>query len=143
MLPSTVILPSERKDVPCLRPRLSHAYVKDTQDYVVISTQILASSYKADCPSAGTSCPSPVALDDESCSLSDESTDESFADFTFASEVHFEGLSLKDSMPWACPLPWMTNGDSTTVRLQPRSLPLRPNLEARGRSSPPPMPMEF
>jgi hypothetical protein len=142
MLPSTVILPSAGKDVPNLRPRLSHVYVKDKQDYSVISTQILSSSYP-DFPSKGTSCPSPAASDDETCSMSDESTDGSFADYTFASEVQFEELSLKDSTLWACPLPSMMHGDSATVRLQPRSLPLCPDLEARGNPSPPLMPMDF
>jgi hypothetical protein len=121
MLPSTMNPPSEWEDSPSLRPRLSYLSVEDTQD--------------------SSSCPSPAALDDESCSLSDESTDDSFADFASASEVRFEGLSLKDSTLWACPLPSMMNGDSTSVRLQPRSLSFRPNSEARGKC--PLMPMEL
>jgi hypothetical protein len=137
-LTSTLSLPSEWEDTPILRPRPSYLSIEHTQDNSVISTQMVSSSY-SHFPSEGSSCPSPAALDDESCSLSDESTDESFADFPFANKVRIEGLSLKDPTLWVCPLPSMMNGDSPSVRLQPRSLPLRPHFE----SSPPLMPMEF
>jgi hypothetical protein len=143
MLPSTLSPRTEWEESPILRPRPSYLSIELTQDQSVLSTQIVSSSYPH-FPAAGSCCPSPAALDDESCSLSDESTDESFADYPLASEVHFEGLFLKESTPWACPLPSMINGDSPSVRLHPRSLPLlRPNVDAPGKSSPPLMPMDF
>jgi hypothetical protein len=143
MLPSTLSPRTEWEESPLLRPRPSYPSIEHTQDHSVISTQIVSSSYPH-FPTAGSCCPSPAALDDESCSLSDESTDESLADYPLASEVHFEGLFIKESTLWVCPLPSMINGDSPSVRLHPRSLPLmRPTFDARGKSSPPLMPMAF
>jgi hypothetical protein len=143
MLTSSLSPRSEWEESPILRPRPSFLSIEHTQDHSVISTQMVSSSYPHHFPSEGSSCPSGAALDDESCSLSDESTDESSAGYPFASEVSFDRISLKDSTLWACPLPSMINGDSSSVRLHPRSLPLRPDIAARVNSSPPLMPMAF
>jgi hypothetical protein len=142
MLASTLSPRTELDERPVLRPRPSFLSFEHAQNQNVLSTQIVTSSYPH-FPSADSRCPSAAALDDESCSLSDESTDESFADYSLASGVHFEGPFLKESTLWACSLPSMINGDSSSVRLHPRSLSLRPNFNAQGKSSPPLMPMSM
>jgi hypothetical protein len=141
MLASTFSPRTELDERPVLRPRPSFLSFEHAQNQNVVSTQIVTSPYPH-FPSAGSRCPSPAALDDESCSLSDESTDESFADYLSESEVQVvEGLFLKGSTLWSCSLPSMINSDSSSVRLHPRSLPLRPNSDARGPLMP--MPMDF
>ena len=142
MLTSTLSPPSEWEESPILRPRPSYFSIESKQDHSVLSTQMVSSSYPH-FPCEGSSCPSGAALDDESCSLSDESTDESFADYPFASEVSFDRFSPKDSTIWACPLPSMINRDSSSVRLHPRPLPLRPDIDARVKPFPPLLPMDF
>jgi hypothetical protein len=128
---------------PILKPRSSCLTPEGgTQtEYRVVSKPIVSSSYPH-FPSAGTRCQSPLALDDESFSLSDDSSmDESFSDCFMASEVHFQGISRKEPTPWTCPLPLTLNGDR--FLLQPRSpLSLRPSVEARDNSFLPLMPME-
>jgi hypothetical protein len=147
MLTPTLITPSTWEEYPGLKPRLS-TYMLDANSEC--STSLLStppatfSSYPY-FPSEVTSGPSPAALDDESFSLSDDSTDELFLDFPMASEVHLEPRlsARKDpSCWWFCPIP--INGDSPGVRLQPRrSLPLSSNDEVRDNSFLHLMPMEL
>lgn len=130
MLTPTPITPSAREEHPRIQPRLS-TYMLDANSECsnLLSTPVAFSSYPH-FPSEVMSGPSPATLDDESFSMSDDSTDELFLYFSMASEVHLERLSRKDPPCWwFCPIPSTINGDSPGVRLQPRPLPLHSNDE--------------
>jgi hypothetical protein len=144
MLTPTLSTPSaSREDHPGLQPRPSTLMLDATSECSLLSTPVAFSSCPH-FPSEITSGPSPAALDDESFSLSDDSTDELFLDFPMANEVHLERLSRKDpSCWWFCPIPSTINGDSPGVRLKPCSLPMRSNDEVRDNSFLHLMPMEL
>lgn len=137
MLSPTLSTHSVQEEYSGLKPRPSTLMLDTDSECSVLSTPVSFSRSYSHFPYEFTSIPSPAALDDESFSLSDDSTDEIFLDYPMASEVHLEGLSRKDpSCWWFCPIPSTINGDSprSGVCLQPRSLPLRSNDEVRDSS---------
>lgn len=141
----------EFESTPVLRPRLSSISFESEQHKYALSTLAVSStgypsSYPLYYPSSDTSCPSAVALDDQSLSTVDSSVEESFSDLYLTPSVSTEHLSsglanaAADASRVAIPLPSMID-ENKCGWLQPR--PMRPDVQTGERAFLPLMPMNF